>query len=127
MTFLPSDDHEYLKRAAIEYEEFDAGGVRGVIFRKFALPVGKYNANEADILTVLRDGYPDVGPDMFYANPRLNFVGGGSPGATTVDETFNGRLWQRWSRHDTTNGWRSGIDGIQTQVERIREALRVAA
>ena len=37
---------------------------------------------------------------------------------------FQGRSWQRWSRHNTA--WRPGIDGLHTMLKRIEHALAEA-
>ena len=39
-------------------------------------------------------------------------------------ENFDGKTWQRWSRHRTqVNLWRPGVDGLATQYALVQEWL----
>ncbi len=77
-------------------------------------------------MILLPPGYPDCAPDMFYCLPWLNLAAtGGEPRATQVRQMFQGRSWQRWSRHN--HEWRPGVDGLHTMVKRVERALAEAA
>ena len=40
------------------------------------------------------------------------------------NEMFDGKSWQRWSRHRTNkNPWRIGIDNIETHITLVGEWL----
>ena len=98
------------------------GAHTGVIFKQLPLPSGKLNHATADVLVLLPPGYPDVAPDMFYCDPWLTLQSVGRY-PTCADHAFQGRSWQRWSRHNT---WRPGIDGLHTMLKRIEHALAEA-
>ncbi|MES1934597.1 hypothetical protein T35B1_18433 [Salinisphaera shabanensis T35B1] len=126
MMFLPSKDRRYLKERDLSYREVEDGTQKGVIFPEFRLPDGKFHVGHAEILIILPAAYPDAAPDMFYALPHLTLAGSEcAPRCTQARLNFEGRSWQRWSRH---NGqWRPGVDGLQTMLKRIEEALEIAA
>jgi hypothetical protein len=73
----------------------------------------------------LPQGYPDVPTDMFYLLPWVTLVQTGK-NPTTADQPFQfeGKSWQRWSRHN--NEWRIGVDGIHTSIVRMETALKEA-
>lgn len=126
MSILPSKDRRYLASRDIAYREVEQGGQKGVVLTDFPLPDGKFQVTRADILIVLPPGYPDMPPDMFYAVPHLLLMAGNrAPRATEARLNFEGRNWQRWSRHN--NQWRPGSDGLWTMLKRIESALEVAA
>ena len=126
MTFLPLQDREYLESKAFVFQEIVDGQSKGIILPKFRLPVQKYDVEQVDLLILLPSGYPDVAPDMFYLEPWIKLVQGNRyPKATQSRLSFNGRSWQRWSRHN--NEWRRGVDGIWTMLKRVEHALEVAA
>ena len=85
-----------------------------------------YDAERADVLILIPNGYPDVRPDMFHLTPWVKLRNGNRyPKAADQPVAFNGGNWQRWSRH--CDDWRPGIDGIWTMLKRVEHALLVAA
>lgn len=126
MTFLPERDRVYLMEKNLPYEEKEAGGQRGVVFPGYRVPLNRFDATQADLLIILPAGYPDAPPDMFYLLPWLRLAASnGFPKAADVPHPFDGKSWQRWSRH---NGeWRPGVDGIWTMLKRVNFALECAA
>ena len=119
---LPSMDRAYLESHAYAFEVVVDGSQVGVILKDFPLPVGKYDRDTADVLILLPGGYPDCAPDMFYVSPKLVIKATGrAPRKADVDHAFGGRTWQRWSRHNSQ--WRSGVDGLQTMIARVRAAI----
>lgn len=126
MSLLPRHDRRYLEGRGITVREVVEGAEKGVILTGITLPAGKYQVAQADILILLPPSYPEVAPDMFYAVPHLKLVvGQREPRCTEARHTFDGQIWQRWSRHN--NDWRPGADGIWTMLKRVEEALKVAA
>lgn len=121
---LPSFDQTFLVDHGYQFDVVQEGRETGIILKSLELPEGKFNVEAADILVLLPAGYPDCAPDMFYAYPHLTLASGQVPKACTVQHTFAGRVWQRWSRHN--NAWRPGIDGLRTMVARIKTALAEA-
>lgn len=121
---LPSFDQTFLVDHGYQFDIVQQGRETGIILKSLDLPEGKFNVETADILVLLPAGYPDCAPDMFYASPHLTLPCGQVPKACTVQHTYAGRVWQRWSRHN--NAWRPGIDGLRTMVARIKTALAEA-
>jgi len=125
MAVLPIRDRTYLVERSIAFEEVD-GNEKGVIFRDYVLPAGRFDQAKADILVLLPPGYPDVRPDMFFAIPWIKLSRSAQyPRAADQAHDFQNRRWQRWSRH--SDQWRPGVDGIWTMLRRIDTALEAAA
>jgi hypothetical protein len=122
---LPPEDRAYLESQGIAFEEHDGGGQKAIILKGKTLPIGRFDAGQADILVLLPAGYPDCAPDMFYLMPWVRLTNGGYPRAADVPHDFAGQRWQRWSRHN--DAWRPGVDGIWTMLRRIERALEIAA
>lgn len=126
MTFLPLADRRYLAERGLIYREVEHAGQKGIVLESFLLPGSRFDAERADILILLPPGYPDTAPDMFYLLPWVRLVGKGAyPRAADVRFDFDGKTWQRWSRHEPQ--WRPGVDGIWTMLKRVERALEVAA
>lgn len=126
MSFLPATDAEYLTSKGIPFEEINDAGRKGIVLKQRPLPIGRYDADTADILILLPAGYPDCPPDMFHLLPWVRLLNGNRyPNAADQPVDFDGKSWQRWSRHN--NEWRPGIDGIWTMIKRIETAIQVAA
>lgn len=122
-SILPLADRRYFTDHDISYEEVVEGKQKGIILKNYALPPGRFEVELADILLVLPAGYPDAAPDMFYCDPWLKLRPGGQyPPKADQAFQFQGRKWQRWSRHN--NVWRPGIDGLPAMLRRIERALR---
>lgn len=120
---LPEEDREFLEaRLGLVWEAVVEGGVRRVVVRKFAVPAG-YNVAEVDLYLRLEAGYPDSQIDMVYFSPALSISSGKGIGALS-SESFDGRDWQRWSRHRTgENPWIPGVDNIERHLLLVREWL----
>ena len=122
---LPLKDRNYLNKKKISFETAHENDSKGVILKNFSLPDDKFNLKEADVLIILPPGYPDCAPDMFYTQPWLKLSKTNNYAkATDQSYQFSGYSWQRWSRHNSS--WRTGIDGIQTMLQRVRYALENA-
>jgi hypothetical protein len=126
MKFLPEQDRQYLGDRGLAWDEIVEGIYKGIVFRSFPLPGGRFDVSVADILILLPTGYPDVPPDMFYLFPWVRLVPLSQyPKAADQPFQFQGQSWQRWSRHNAE--WRPGTDGIWTMLKRIEYALELAA
>jgi len=125
-TFLPSACRRYLEERSLPFREvLTSDSQRGLILGPLPLPVGLFNASEAQILILIPTGYPDIPPDMFYVDPWLKQLPNNvDPKAASVAQQFDGKTWQRWSRHNNT--WRPGKDGIWTMIKRVETALKEA-
>ncbi|TAL64475.1 MAG: hypothetical protein EPN88_10915 [Bacteroidetes bacterium] len=128
MFSLPEFDRDYLVDKGFQFEEKIDAGRNGLIIRNWVLPDGKYTIKTADLLIIIPQGYPEVRPDMWYFSPELLLkLGNRQPRQTQAKINFEGRSWQRWSRHFPANEWRSGIDGIHTYIKKIITAIEVAS
>lgn len=118
---LRPDDEEYLTSHGIAHELItDAQGTH-VILTDVALPPG-LEPSTLDILISLPPGFNDIGPDMFWCHPSVSRADGQSIPGTNASREFNGRTWQRWSRH-IGGDWRPGIDNVATYIAYVKRAL----
>jgi hypothetical protein len=119
---LPQDDMEWLESLGLVYELVAEGGVPRVVIYGWATPPG-YNVVQVDINVRIDPGYPDTQIDMAYFSPSLVRRDGRAIRATS-DDSFDGKVWQRWSRHRTgANPWRPGLDSLSTHFALIDDWL----
>ena len=119
---LPEEDLEWLSNAPHRFELVAEGGVLRVVLYDFPVPPG-YNCRLADVNVRIESGYPDTQIDMVYVHPALGRVDGRPISATCVD-AFDGKQWQRWSRHRTpANPWRPGVDNLATHFGLVEHWL----
>ena len=110
---LPAEDLEWLETIPSEFELVAENGVLRVVLYGFPIPPG-YQRREADLNVRIESGYPDTQLDMVYVHPPLERADGRSIVALAND-AFDGKQWQRWSRHRTpANPWRPGVDNLAT-------------
>ncbi|MFA5848861.1 MAG: hypothetical protein A2X18_07165 [Bacteroidetes bacterium GWF2_40_14] len=126
--FLPEFDRDYLLEKGYQFEEKIDANRNGLILRNWILPDGKFNLQTSDLLILIPNGYPEVRPDMWYFNPAILLAPAHRPARQTqANITFEGKEWQRWSRHYPANEWRSGVDGIHTYLKKVQTALEAAS
>ncbi len=119
---LPADDMQWLDQLGLKYELVREGGALRVVVYNFPLCNG-YNVPNASINVRIEAGYPDTQIDMVYFHPPLSRTDGRAIGAVSPDN-FDGKTWQRWSRHRTpANPWRPGVDSLATHFALIGEWL----
>jgi len=123
---LPPDDAEFLSRAGYTWRTFEEGGTLNVEVSNFPLPDG-LSAKTVTVLFRLSPGYPDAPPDMWWVIPHLTTAGGGVIQATESLEIYDGRTWQRWSRHLDPSSWKAGVDGLESYIRLLRTELTAAA
>lgn len=119
---LPADDMAWLESLGLKYELIaEANALRIVIYD---LPIsGGYNRDKVDVNVRIEPGYPDTQIDMAYFYPGLCRTDGRAI-AAICDDPFDGKIWQRWSRHRTpANPWRPGIDNLATHFALIESWL----
>lgn len=119
---IPAEDEEYLMKSGLEWEAVREGGAGRLIIHGYPVP-GGYN-HEKISLNVRIDGtYPESQIDMVYVYPPLALTSGVTIGALANDQ-FDGKTWQRWSRHRTPqNPWRPGVDDLSTHLELVNHWL----
>lgn len=119
---LPADDAAWLENFGLEYELVSEGGVLRVVIYGLPIPSG-YQVSTVDANVRIEPGYPDAQIDMVYFHPRL-CRNDGRAIAAICDEPFDGKSWQRWSRHRTpANPWRPGIDNLSTHFALVESWL----
>jgi len=119
---LPDEDMEFLESLGKVYEFAAVGEDRRVIIYGVEIPDG-YNVKIADVHFRIGTGYPDQQIDMAYFFPALSRADGGFINALTP-QVFDGKTWQQWSRHRTTeNPWRPGVDNLATHYATTIEWL----
>jgi hypothetical protein len=119
---LPSEDLDWLESQRLPFELVSEGGVLRVIVHDFPVPSG-YNVPLVSANVRIEPGYPDSQIDMVYFYPHLARSDGKQIGALATDN-FDGKTWQRWSRHRTpANPWRPGIDNLSTHFALVHDWL----
>ena len=117
---LPKDDLDWLLASGRRFELVAEGGVLRVVLYGFPVPHG-YNHSEVDLNVRIDSGYPDTQIDMVYVYPALQRSDGREIAALAHDQ-FDGKHWQRWSRHRTpANPWRPGVDNLATHFGLVEE------
>lgn len=116
MSLIPHKDEEYLKDRGFDYQLEQVGTEIHLVVKNWQFPAA-YNPRVADVLIRIPPGYPLTQLDMFWTIPDIKSTNGAWPQASAEHETYNGRVWQRWSRH--TQEWRAGIDNLRTFITAI--------
>lgn len=112
---LPEEDLDWLTGLAYPFELVAENNVLRVVLYNFPIPKG-YQTATADINVRIEPGYPDSQIDMVYVHPALQRVDS-KPIAAISTDNFDGKQWQRWSRHRTSaNPWRPGTDNLATHI-----------
>jgi hypothetical protein len=115
---LSNDDAEFLDSLNLKWECVVEGNIKRVVIKGFKLPTG-FNVSEVEVNMQISSSYPSSQIDMAYFYPAIARTDGKSIRALSSD-TFDGKVWQRWSRHRTAqNPWESGVDCIATHVAYI--------
>ena len=110
---LPAEDMEWLNDRGGRFELVSAEGALRVVLYDIDIPAG-YNVVKANVNFRIEPGYPDAQIDMAYFSPDLALQSGRQIRALSADN-FDGKVWQRWSRHRTpANPWRPGVDSVAT-------------
>lgn len=121
-------DRVYLQACSLHYREVRDDGFSGIVFPAWKLDGLEFDHDQADLLILLPIGYPDVPPDMWYVFPWLNrAIGCESIPGTETGFPFQGRMWQRWSRHVPASSWRPGTHGLKDYLATIVREFAVAS
>ena len=128
---VPEDDDAFLKEKFPEASVYRVGNEVHVLLPAFPFPAA-YAPRTADLLVRLPAGYPDSRPDMFWTRQDVKLASGAwptnaqtpeVPGSGNGAERYEGKTWQRWSRHTDDATWRAGTDGLRTFVRSIQREL----
>lgn len=121
---LTGEDDRFLQRQPSEWEAVAENNIKRIIIHDFPVPDG-YNIEKVALYIRLEATYPDTQLDMVYFFPKLA-RSDGNPIKAITDDQFDGKIWQRWSRHRTNqNPWRPGIDNLETHLILVSEWLRL--
>jgi hypothetical protein len=119
---LPQEDMDWLEGLGLPYELIKEAAVLRVVVYDFPVPEG-YSVDRVAVNVRIEPGYPDAEIDMAYFFPGLVRRDGRAIGALSADQ-FDGKNWQRWSRHRTgTNPWRPGVDCLSTHMSLVANWL----
>lgn len=112
---LPEADEAYLDARGLRWETVIENQVRRLVIHDYPVCAG-YNVGTVTLNLRIETVYPDGQIDMVYFNPGLARTDGTQIGALS-QENFDGRAWQRWSRHRTANNaWIPGVDCVETHL-----------
>lgn len=117
---LSSKDEAFLEEYQLPWETIKDKS-NWVLIHNFPTPDG-YNHTKVSIAIMLSPGYPEAQLDMVYVYPLLARSDGKPIPQTNSKQSLDGKNWQRWSRHRTSqNPWRSGEDSLETHVYLIED------
>ena len=120
---LPEADVIFLGGLGLPWEAIQEGSGQWLIIHDFPLPKG-YTVQTVSVAIRVTVGYPAAPLDMAYFHPDLARSDQRQIPQTQVRQSLDGKSWQRWSRHRTSdNPWRPGVDSIKTHVALIRAWL----
>lgn len=122
---LPAQDTAFLDSTGLRWETVKDGNVLRVIIYDYPIPDG-FNVVKADIYIRLSDQYPDNELDMIYVSPALSLKCGKAINNLSHDN-FDGKNWQRWSRHrvNKAQAWDPALDGIQSHLVLVNDWFAV--
>ena len=121
--YLPEEDIEHLDAFDLPWETLSEQGIQWLIVHNLPVPLG-YNREHVAIAVRITPGYPTAPLDMAYFSPFLARKDGRPIRATSARQQLDGRSWQRWSRHRTSqNPWRPGVDCIATHLALVEHWL----
>lgn len=120
---LNDSDTEDLEALGLPWETVQGSSLGRVIIHNFPVPSG-YNHSKVDLNIVIEPAYPETQIDMVYFHPALARHDGKVINAIENDQ-FDGKCWQRWSRHRTgQNPWRPSIDNITSHLKLVEYWLK---
>jgi hypothetical protein len=118
---LPAD-RQFLEEYGLPWETIVSGS-QWVLIHEFPTHEG-YNHQRIVIALRMETGYPNTELNMVYVFPALARTDGVAIGATQINETIDGKTFQRWSRHRTSqNPWKIGRDNLGSHVILIEDWL----
>lgn len=119
---LLTQDQEFLDEYGCPWETI-VDGSHWVLIHEFRTDEG-YNPPRATAAIRMETGYPNAELSMVYFSPALARKDGKPIGATQHVQTIDGKKYQRWSRHRTSeNPWRVGLDFLDTHVILVEDWL----
>ncbi|MDA3616682.1 multiubiquitin domain-containing protein [Polluticaenibacter yanchengensis] len=114
---LPEEDSEILNQLGYSWETISQGNY-WIIIHDYPIPAG-YNVLKADVALLIPPGYPATQIDMAYFYPALNKTNTSVGVRALSNQSLDGRIFQRWSRHRKPNEWTPGVDNIATHLHLV--------
>ncbi len=119
---LPGDEAGLTARK-LRWETVIDGGRRWLVLNDLELPAG-YQVPTVTVAVEVPPSYPTAELDMFFCRPHLVRLDGVTIPQTQVNETIEGQMFQRWSRHrGAVAPWRVGTDNVITHLALVEAAL----
>ncbi|MGK7346057.1 MAG: multiubiquitin domain-containing protein [Candidatus Nitrospinota bacterium M3_3B_026] len=118
---FPSDE-AFLNDYGLPWETV-IDGSQWLLIHDFPLPAG-YNHTTVTAAIRMETGYPNAQLDMVYFSPALARQDGVPIAQTNATQAIHGNIFQRWSRHRTTqNPWKPDVDNLESHVILIEDWL----
>lgn len=111
---LPAEDVEFLENKGLQWETLSENGLQWLIIHDYPVPEG-YNTQAVQIALQIVPNYPVAEIDMAYFYPQLSKKNGKGIYALS-QQSIDGKIFQRWSRHRQPGQWRPGLDNISTHL-----------
>ena len=119
---LSEKDQAFLECYDLPWETV-LDGSPWVLIHKMATPDG-YDQRMVTAAIRMETGYPHSELNMVYFYPHLNRTDGKPIGCANVMQAIDGKDYQRWSRHRTSqNPWKPGFDCLETHVYLVEDWL----
>lgn len=119
---LLPEDQKFLEDYELPWETI-VDGSQWVLLHELTTPPG-YNHPKVTAAIRLETGYPNTALDMVYFFPALARKDGLPIKATDAMQALDGKSFQRWSRHRTSeNPWRPGEDNLGSHIFLIEDWL----
>lgn len=120
---LPPDDETFLNGLGLLWEAVIVAQQHWLLVYAEKVPTG-YNHSTVDVAILMAAGYPPGPLDMAYFYPPLIRANGVVPRVSESRAAIDGKDWQGWSRHRTTdNPWLPGEDNLESHYFYMRAWL----
>ncbi len=120
---LPEEDVAHLDAMGLPWEAIVERNTRWVVVHEFPLPEG-YTQPTASVAVQITPGYPTAQLDMAYFHPSIARRDG-KPIRALSPHALDGKTWQRWSRHRSSqNPWRPGEDDLGGHLRLVEDWLK---
>lgn len=117
------EDEKFLEDYGLPWETV-VDGSQWVLIHDFPTHDG-YNHTIVTVAIRMETGYPMTELNMVYFFPALARKDGKSIGATESPQQLDGKTFQRWSRHRTSNNpWKPGEDNLGSHIILIEDWLQ---
>jgi Prokaryotic E2 family E len=121
MSLVPQKDELYLRERGFNFELKQGTNEVYLVIHGWEFPAA-YNSRVADVLIIIPPSYPLNKLDMFWTIPDIKLAATGAwPEAAAEHQTYDGKTWQRWSRH--VEEWRPGVDSLRTFIAAITSEI----